>query len=94
MHYMILMSKKMTSQKKLGEIKSVPYNKPLGTTTQPLIPSLNSHFSQVRISMLLFLFLSCCIPSLGKRAYGSFFIPKSHVPALKHPTYGRIGCNY
>ncbi len=28
MHYMILMSKKMTSQKKLGEIKSVPYNKP------------------------------------------------------------------
>ncbi len=29
MHYMILMSKKMTSQKKLGEIKSVPYNKPL-----------------------------------------------------------------
>ncbi len=29
MHYMILMSKKMTSQKKLVEIKSVPYNKPL-----------------------------------------------------------------
>ncbi len=29
MHYMILMSEKMTSQKKLGEIKSVPYNKPL-----------------------------------------------------------------
>ncbi len=29
MHYMILMSKKMTSQKKFGEIKSVPYNKPL-----------------------------------------------------------------
>ncbi len=28
MHYMILMSEKMTSQKKLGEIKSVPYNKP------------------------------------------------------------------
>jgi hypothetical protein len=28
MHYMILMSKKMTSQKKLGEIKLVPYNKP------------------------------------------------------------------
>jgi hypothetical protein len=28
MHYMILMSKKVTSQKKLGEIKSVPYNKP------------------------------------------------------------------
>ncbi len=26
---MILMSKKMTSQQKLGEIKSVPYNKPL-----------------------------------------------------------------
>jgi hypothetical protein len=25
---MILMSEKMTSQKKLGEIKSVPYNKP------------------------------------------------------------------
>ncbi len=31
MHYMILMSKKMTSQKKLGEIKSVPYNKPQNT---------------------------------------------------------------
>ncbi len=29
MHYMILMSKKMMSQTKLGEIKSVPYNKPL-----------------------------------------------------------------
>jgi hypothetical protein len=29
MHYMILMSEKMTSQKKLGEIKLVPYNKPL-----------------------------------------------------------------
>ncbi len=28
MHYMILMSEKMMSQKKLGEIKSVPYNKP------------------------------------------------------------------
>ncbi len=28
MNYMILMSKKMMSQKKLGEIKSVPYNKP------------------------------------------------------------------
>ncbi len=29
MHYMILMSEKMASQKKLGEIKLVPYNKPL-----------------------------------------------------------------
>ncbi len=28
MHYMILMSKKMMTQKKLGEIKSVPYNTP------------------------------------------------------------------
>jgi hypothetical protein len=28
MHYMILISKKMMSQKKLGEIKLVPYNKP------------------------------------------------------------------
>ncbi len=36
---------------------------------QPLFPSLDSHFSQVRISMLRFLFLLCCIPSLGKRAY-------------------------
>ncbi len=27
MHYIILMSEKMTSQKKLGEIKLVPYNK-------------------------------------------------------------------
>jgi hypothetical protein len=29
MHYMILMSKKMMSQKKLGEIKSGPYKKTL-----------------------------------------------------------------
>jgi hypothetical protein len=29
MHYMIVVSKKMTSQKKLGELESVPYNKPL-----------------------------------------------------------------
>jgi hypothetical protein len=29
MHYMILMSEKMMSQKKLGEINSVPYNEPL-----------------------------------------------------------------
>jgi hypothetical protein len=28
MHYMILMSKKKTSQKKLEEIKLVPYNQP------------------------------------------------------------------
>ncbi len=38
---------------------------------QPLFPSLNSHFSQVNISTLLFYFLSCCIPSLGKRACGT-----------------------
>ena len=38
---------------------------------QPLFPSLNSHFSQVRISMLLFLFLMCWIPSLGKRPCGT-----------------------
>ncbi len=37
-----------------------------GATTQPLFPSLESHFSQIVISMLLFLFLSCCISSLGK----------------------------
>jgi hypothetical protein len=30
---MILMSKKMTSQKKLGEIKLVPFNKPLNSLT-------------------------------------------------------------
>jgi hypothetical protein len=36
----------------------------------PLFPSFNSHFSQVAISMLLFLLLLCCISSLGKRAYG------------------------
>jgi hypothetical protein len=42
MHYMILVSKKMTSQKELGEIKLVPYNEPLlvsllrGTITGPL----------------------------------------------------------
>ncbi len=29
MHSMILVSMKMTSQQKLGEIKLVPYNKPL-----------------------------------------------------------------
>ncbi len=38
MHYMILMSEKMTSQKKLGEIKSVPYNKPLLGTSPKQIP--------------------------------------------------------
>jgi hypothetical protein len=38
-------------------------------TTQPLFPSLDSHFSPVRISTLLFLFLSCCILSSGRRAY-------------------------
>ncbi len=32
---MILMSKKMRSQKKLGEIKSVPYKKPLVILTGP-----------------------------------------------------------
>ncbi len=43
MYYMILMSKKMTSQKKLGEIISVPYNKPIrgvqsdGSTTMKSI---------------------------------------------------------
>jgi hypothetical protein len=36
LHYMILMSEKMTSQKKLGEIKSVPYNKPLLSRTWPI----------------------------------------------------------
>jgi hypothetical protein len=40
------------------------------TTKQPLFPSLDSHFSQVVISTLLFLVSSCCISSLGKRAYG------------------------
>jgi hypothetical protein len=40
-----------------------------GATTQPLFPSLDSHFSQVRISMLLFLLSLCCILSLGRRAY-------------------------
>ncbi len=32
MHYMILMSKKMTSQKKLGEIELVPYQTPFFVT--------------------------------------------------------------
>jgi hypothetical protein len=35
---------------------------------QPLSPSLDSHSSQVRVSMLLFLFLLCCISSLGRKA--------------------------
>ncbi len=35
MHYMILMSKKMTTQKKLGEIKVVPYDKPLTRCDTP-----------------------------------------------------------
>ena len=42
-----------------------------GSTMLPLFPSFNSHFSQVVISTLLFLFLSCCISSLGKRAYST-----------------------
>jgi hypothetical protein len=42
-----------------------------GATMQPLFHSLDSHSSQVVISMLLFLFLSCCISNLGKRAYGT-----------------------
>ncbi len=37
MHYMILMSKKMTSQKKLGEIKLVPYSKPLNDPNGALL---------------------------------------------------------
>ncbi len=37
MHYMILMSEKMTSQKKFGEIKSVPYNKPLVGFAQSMV---------------------------------------------------------
>ncbi len=40
-----------------------------GVTTQPLFPSLDSHFSQARISTLLFLFSLCCVLSLGRRAY-------------------------
>ncbi len=40
-----------------------------GATTQPLFPSLDSHFSQVIVSTLFFLFLSGCISSLGRRAY-------------------------
>ncbi len=41
-----------------------------GSTTQPVFPSLDSHFSQVIVSMLLFLFSLCCISSLGRRANG------------------------
>jgi hypothetical protein len=40
-------------------------------TMQPLLPSLDSHFSQVRVSTLFFLFLLCCISSLGRRTYSS-----------------------
>jgi hypothetical protein len=55
----------------LGWIKiiSKSHKTYFGAIMQPLIPSLDSHFSQVRISMLLFLFSLCCIPSLGRRAY-------------------------
>ncbi len=50
-------------------IISKSYKNSFGATTQPLFPSLNSHFSQVRVGMLLFLFLSCCISSLGRKTY-------------------------
>jgi hypothetical protein len=38
---------------------------------QPLFPFLDSHSSQVRVGTLLFLFLSCCISSFGRKAYCS-----------------------
>ncbi len=42
-----------------------------GSTTQPVFPSLDSHFSQVIVSTLLFLFSLCCISGLGRKAYGT-----------------------
>jgi len=72
-----------TSSLKLKKIK-------FDTTKQPLFPSLDSHFSKIVISTLLFLFSSCCVSSLGKRAYGrgqqppqtAFYII-SHVKAFE-----------
>ncbi len=50
-------------------IISKSHKNPVGATTQPHFPSLDSHSSQVRVSSLLFLFLPCCISSLGRKAY-------------------------
>jgi hypothetical protein len=52
---------------------------------QPIFPSLDSHFSQVRIGMLLILFLLCCIPSLDKKAYSMSLLPlvQLKLPPLK-----------
>jgi hypothetical protein len=41
-----------------------------GATSNLSFPTLDSHFSQVRVSMLLFP-QEYCIPSLGRRAYGN-----------------------
>ncbi len=42
MHYMILMSEKMMSQKKFGEIKLVPYSKPLKYHTDCILLCSNA----------------------------------------------------
>ncbi len=63
---------KITFTSNLKLIKSI-----LVLLCNPFFPSLDSHFSQVRISMLLFLFLLCCIPSLGKKAYGTIVMQVS-----------------
>jgi hypothetical protein len=58
---------------------------------QPLFPSLDSHFSQVRISTLLFLFSSCCIPSLGRRAYcREIYMTKVKTPPKHSPRQERV----
>ncbi len=67
-----------------------------GTTSNPFFPTLDSHFSQVRISTLLFLFLSCCISSLGKRAYCNPSTSKFKTPCTNHSkkstnTWSKLG---
>jgi hypothetical protein len=46
-----------------------------------LLPSLDSHSFLVRVSMLLFLFSSCCISILGPRAFykATFLLLMVHV---------------
>ncbi len=57
-----------------------------GATSNTFFPTLYSYSSQVRISMLLFLFLSCCISSLGKRAYSTLrCCLSSHLSCASYP---------
>jgi hypothetical protein len=66
-----IMISKHVSQSFICRPFSKSYKIHFGASMQPLFPSLDSHFSQVRVSMLLVLFLPCCISSLGRKAYCS-----------------------